>query len=883
MAFSSPSTLLTSIMRMVLLTLVYFASGWLSLLLAIPPGFVSGIFLPLGISLAALLIWGDRLVVAVLIGSTLLNISAAMDAGQLITAEAFRVAFLIACGSSIACLTGAWLIRRYVGFPNYLTDERNIFLLFILGGPVTAAISASIGTLVLFSHSIISTNQIIFSWGTWWVGDAIGVLIAVPLMCVFFAQPRYFWQNRRATVGVPLVVSSLVVVVIFISASNNEQKKMEVQFRQEASLVSMAVQTSLTSVEQLLATLGGLFIASQDVTREEFVAYVDQIIVKKHGVSGFSWNRLLPHNERNEFEAKMRAQGFENFVIRESISEGDFITSPVRDNYVVITYIEPWEEGQVIHGVNVAANAERFDAIERAARTGKFALTKPLQLLQDKYYSSAVVAFYPVFSLAYLKPGVVAHKQYLMGYATAIVRTNDLIDATLVPFNSADYNLIITDVTDATDPLRFYTEEQVTTPVYAEHLILNDEVTMGGRLLQIRIAPTDFFLSSKQGLQSWFVLVGGLLFCSLLGGFLLLISGRTQHIRNLVEQRTQELAAILENAAEAILVVTGSGGIEKANPAAAALFNYSLENLQQLQIADLVPSLSNLSGAALFSSVVEGGKEQIARRSDGLSLNVELSVSPVDIKERLFFTFIIHDITERKKVEQLKAEFISTVSHELRTPLTSIKGALSVALSGGVGVLDQKMAQLLSIAATNTDRLSRLVNDILDIDKLEFGSANLNFEVHQVSLLLKQATEQHQSYAERYGVSLQLELPDESVTGLKARLDGDRFLQVMSNLISNAIKFSHRDHPVRICMTKEQNRIHIAVIDMGQGIPASFHQRVFTRFAQVDSSDTRKRDGSGLGLSITKALVDRMGGTIDYVSEVGKGTTFYITLPIYDH
>src|SRR5690606_6015718 len=123
------------------------------------------------------------------------------------------------------------------------------------------------------------------------------------------------------------------------------------------------------------------------------------------------------------------------------------------------------------------------------------------------------------------------------------------------------------------------------------------------------------------GLQSWFVLVGGLLFCSLLGGFLLLISGRTQHIRNLVEQRTQELAAILENAAEAILVVTGSGGIEKANPAAAALFNYSLENLQQLQIADLVPSLSNLSGAALFSSVAEGGKEQIARRSDGLSLN----------------------------------------------------------------------------------------------------------------------------------------------------------------------------------------------------------------------------------------------------------------------
>ncbi len=104
----------------------------------------------------------------------------------------------------------------------------------------------------------------------------------------------------------------------------------------------------------------------------------------------------------------------------------------------------------------------------------------------------------------------------------------------------------------------------------------------------------------------------------------------------------------------------------------------------------------------------------------------------------------------------------------------------------------------------------------------------------------------------------------------------------MSNLISNAIKFSYQHNPVQIRMTKEAHRIHIEVIDKGQGIPASFHQRVFTRFAQVDSSDTRKRDGSGLGLSITKALVDRMGGTIDYVSEVGKGTTFYITLPIYN-
>jgi integral membrane sensor domain MASE1 len=230
MALSSPHKLVSLILRIVLLTLVYLASGWLSLLLAIPPGFVSGIFLPLGISLAALLIWGNPLVIGVLLGSTLLNIGVALADGQTLTSGVVGVGFFIACGSSIACLVGAWLIRRFVGFPNHLTDERDIFLVFILGGPIAAAISASIGTLVLFAYDIISINQIIFSWGTWWIGDAIGVLIAVPLMCVFFAEPRYFWRNRRATVGIPLVVSSLVVVIIFITASNNEQKKWRCNF-----------------------------------------------------------------------------------------------------------------------------------------------------------------------------------------------------------------------------------------------------------------------------------------------------------------------------------------------------------------------------------------------------------------------------------------------------------------------------------------------------------------------------------------------------------------------------------------------------------------------------------------------------------------------------
>lgn len=371
------------------------------------------------------------------------------------------------------------------------------------------------------------------------------------------------------------------------------------------------------------------------------------------------------------------------------------------------------------------------------------------------------------------------------------------------------------------------------------------------------------------------MLVGGLLFCSLLGGFLLLISGRTQQVHNLVEQRTRELAAILENAVEAILVVSSTGKIEKANPAAARLFGYSLLNLYRLGLTDLVPSVAD---KIAINHLLDAPREQLARRSDGSNLTVELSVSPVDVAERLMFSLIIHDVTERKKVEQLKAEFISTVSHELRTPLTSIKGGLRLMLSGELGVINEKIHAMLKIAANNTDRLSRLVNDILDIDRLELGRVELNLQLQPLFPLLKQAVEQHLSYADRYAVHLYLVELDPALQEVKVKLDADRFLQVMSNLISNAIKFSHRDSQVSIHIMPVEQGIEIAVKDEGQGIPAAFRQRIFSRFAQVDSSDSRHRDGSGLGLSITKVLVERMGGSIRYESEEDRGTCFFVRL-----
>lgn len=865
-------------LRILLLALAYVAAGRLSLLLAIPPGFVSGLFLPMGIALGALLIWGLPMSFGVFIGSTLLNIS--ISPAATISLPVVLLAAEIAVGSTLASLVGALLIRRFVGFPDSLTDERKIFAFFALGGPIATSISASVGVCVLYLNDLIPAKQMLNSWWTWWIGDAIGVLIAAPLMCVLFAEPRRLWRGRRLTVGGPLIVSSLIVVAVFVMSSKNEQQELADRFKQKTVLVAGAVDSGLSSVVYTLATLRGLFVSSEYVSRVEFSRYIEQVIVGKLGVTGLAWNERVFHAERADYEARMRAEGAINFFIKEKDASGKFIAAPERAEYTVITYVEPWQKNSMILGINVAADITRAEALERARDTGHFAMTPPLQLLADEKALPGVLMYFPVYEYMRETNSVTERRESLIGYAVAIIHTSNLINSVIAPLSSEDFYLNITDITAPDQPFSFYSSGSFVAPEYANELIAQQEVFVGGRRLLVNISPTEKFLTDHISYQSWFVLAGGLLFCSLLGGFLLLISGRTQHISNLVEKRTKELAAILENAVESILVVDEQGFIENANPAAAQLFKYPLLQMSSFHIGDVIPSLRNFVNEQGDDLATFHLRESFGRCSDGSDVEIELSISPVAIHERKFFTFIIHDATAKRKVDRMKGEFISTVSHELRTPLTSIKGALSIVLSNSLGDLPSKVKDLLVIAGNNADRLTRLVNDILDMDKLEFGNVQLNMAPNTVYPLLQQAIEQNQGYATRYGVKLLLDVPDSSAEKAEARLDADRFLQVMANLLSNAIKFSHLGGLVRVQLGLESEQLRVSVVDEGQGIADSFRERIFQKFAQVDSSDTRRRDGTGLGLSITKAIIERMGGTIDYQSVPGKGTTFYFTLPL---
>ncbi|MFL6234168.1 MAG: response regulator [Thermoanaerobaculia bacterium] len=253
-----------------------------------------------------------------------------------------------------------------------------------------------------------------------------------------------------------------------------------------------------------------------------------------------------------------------------------------------------------------------------------------------------------------------------------------------------------------------------------------------------------------------------------------------------------------------------------------------------------------------------------------------LSWRAVASLERGLIYAIARDVEEEKRIAQMKNDFVSVVSHELRTPLTSIRGSLGLIAGGVAGELPERARSLVEIAAKNCERLVRLINDILDVEKIESGKVGFHFLPVELSPLIERAVEDIRAYAEGYGVELRI-----TATAAGARIwgDPDRLLQVMTNLISNAVKFSPRGGTVEVAAARGIGDVRIAVTDHGRGISLELGPRIFEKFAQADSSSTRDKGGTGLGLSISRAIVERHQGRIGFTSEPGVATTFFCDLP----
>jgi PAS domain S-box-containing protein len=317
------------------------------------------------------------------------------------------------------------------------------------------------------------------------------------------------------------------------------------------------------------------------------------------------------------------------------------------------------------------------------------------------------------------------------------------------------------------------------------------------------------------------------------------------------------------------------------NKGAVEQLGYSEAELLQLTPMEFKPRFDEVRLRELLEPLRRGEKEvlkleTIHRRKDGSEIPVEVVVQYLAIEgEPPRFIEVVRDMTERHQIDRMKAEFVSVVSHELRTPLTSIRGSLKLIEAEVKGKIPKEVMPLIKIASSNTERLIRLINDILDVEKMEAGKLELRLEPLDLGKVIGNALDGIQGMA----TQAEVQAASDVAPGIQLRADRDRLTQVIVNLVSNAVKFSPRGGRVDVSAVPAGNRVRVNVSDRGPGIPEAQRHKLFGKFQQLDSTDSRKKGGTGLGLAISKAIVLQHGGAIGVEAREGGGSTFWFELP----
>lgn len=720
---------------------------------------------------------------------------------------------------------------------------------------------------------------------------------------------RLFDRRNRFAWMVLLVCFALTLLAwygVYRQAIRNAEQQFELHVRD----VVYSIEERLRQHEQILLGCAGLFEASESVERAEWHTYVERLRLKENypGIQGIGYVQVIKPADLEAHIAAIRAEGFVDYTVRPA---GD------RSLYSSTIYLEPFTgRNLAAFGYDMMSEATRAKAMRMAAESGKTIVSGKVKLVQETHgkEQAGFLMYLPIYRKHRLLTTPAQRWNALQGFVYSPYRVDDLMEG-ILGNRMLMLDFVVFDGTAETDETRmFVSGEESASAMRAVRAKMSAVRTIQayGHTWTVHLYSRPKFEARFQSPLSTVILVLGggisvLLFILVL--FLLSRRERAEEIaksmvadirssEKKLRQSEARIQAIVDGAQHLIITTDTEGIIQSFNHAAERSLGYRAEEVigkftpalfhdadeisrrtQELVDAG-IPVEPGFGVFAVRAREDAGGDthEWTYIRKDGSRFPVSLTItaSRDERGEINAFLGIAADITERQKIERMKSEFISTVSHELRTPLTSIRGALALIAGGVVGELPAAAKPLVDIAHKNSERLILLVNDILDMEKIEAGKMELKAMPLELMSLLKQSLDANQAYAEQYHVSYELE---GDLPGAMVSVDANRMLQVFANLLSNASKYSPVGGKVSVALERIGQHIRVAVKDNGPGITDEFKNRIFQKFAQADSSDTRKKGGTGLGLSITKAIVEQMGGRIWFDSTPDVQTVFYVEFP----
>ncbi|WP_312713241.1 CHASE domain-containing protein [Stutzerimonas nitrititolerans] len=705
--------------------------------------------------------------------------------------------------------------------------------------------------------------------------------------------PQLFnWRNGIAWLVLAFTLLGQLLILQQLRA--NSDRAAEQQFELLVGKVTNAIEQRLIDHEQILFGAAGLFAASGEVSRAQWRAYVErqQLADRYPGIQGVGFSKVVRASERDAHEQSIRAEGFTDYRIQ---PEGE------RPVYMPIVYLEPFNDrNRAAFGYDMYAEPVRHQAMRQAASTGKSRISGKVVLRQETHgkVQAGVLIYVPLYHPAMPLETAEQRMDALLGFAYSPYRMDDLMEGIL---GAADLNLslrIYSGPTQQAEQLLFASKEHA--PGDAAHS-QDVQLSIYGGTWTLHMESLPAFesgFSANEGLVAilgtgisllLFFLISSLAFrqrrAEILAGQM---TERIRENKRALQLSEERLSLALKGSNDGLWDLNLAADTFYASPRTWHMLGYQPGELQlstrlweQVLVAEDLPRTRAQLAQTMLSRLDQFTSELRFRHKDGRTVPVLVRgyIQRDAQGQPLRISGTSMDLTEHKRIEQMKNDFVSTVSHELRTPLTSISGALGLINGGALGEVPPAMQQMLEIAYRNSQRLGHLINDLLDMEKIAAGKMSFDMHEHSLRQLLEEALASNQAFAAQLGVNCVLR----EAVDVQVWVDASRLQQVLGNFLSNAIKYTPEGGEVSLhCSVPDATHVRISVTDQGPGIAAEFRARVFEKFAQADASDSRQKGGTGLGLAITKEFIERMGGKVGFDTAEGQGTTFWCELPILE-
>ena len=888
----------------------YALVGAAALLLAGPPGYASPLYPSAGIALAAVMTYGRTALPGVLLGAFAVN--AGLGALRDQTGLSLLLPLLIAAGATLQAAAGAALVRRFVGRDVVLNAPRDIALAGLLGALLACVISPSIATPVLVATGAVPASGALANWVTWWIGDALGVLITAPLVLTFIGRPAADWRPRRPTLALPLMLALALVSAAMLETTRLDEARRHAIFERDADRLAAEAQSRLNGALHALQALHGSARITGGFDRDGLREASRWWLTQPLHLQATGYGVRVAAERIPAFEAAAQAQGHPAFRVFDRDSGRD---RGQRGEVVAVHHIEPEADNAAALGVNSLSVSAARDAILAARRSGEATATAAFRLTQSTQDEAGAVLYLPLYSG---QPTTAAAREAQFQAVVFVTLRTERALADLTPPSRAFMRWCLSDA-DPSPAWRRWAGPAgcETAAVPAGHFSHQRNLIWGGRTLQFLVQADPAMVPGRERESTWLLALSGMAASALLGALLLTVTGQsrrtelavnagTENLRNQVAERLrteaalresgERLRSILDNVPLGVMFLDPQGKLIECNLRFSEMAGHPLPDLLGRSVAELVhpddaPAIRRLRRDLLQGSA--SGTSPAIRLHGGSNHGGIVRVSASALRnadgEMVRMVGVVEDITEHLRLEaseralhraeaanRAKSDFLSRMSHELRTPLNAMIGfAQLLGLDRDPALVPHQREWTQQIQRAGW-HLLEMINETLDLARIESGAVQLKLVPVDVAPMVAACRAMLAGQAAQRGITI-----DEALDADAATLLGDttRVKQVLTNLLSNAVKYNRDGGTVLVrARPGAPGMVEISVTDSGLGMSDSQLESLFQPYNRLGRENSGI-EGTGIGLVISRRLTELMGGTLTVSSRAGSGSTFTVTLP----